>query len=81
MGHPNDATLRLCLMRAEEVQQLRERDLYYYCKDHTDPCWTGQTVCCVVGALEGKIQEVRSCWSHLDVCCLNVDHCFWGQQG
>lgn len=40
----SNATVRLSLMGAEEVQQLRGCDLLDFSKDHSDPCWTGQTV-------------------------------------
>ncbi len=45
-GSSCNATLRMCgfCVRAEEVQQLGECDLLDLCKDHSDPCWTGQTV-------------------------------------
>lgn len=30
-------------MAGEEVQQLRERNVLDFSKDHSDPYWTGQT--------------------------------------
>lgn len=46
-----NATVRLCPVGAEEVQQLRESPSLDFSKDHSDPYWTGQTF---------KMQATRS---------------------
>lgn len=85
-GPSHHVTLMMCVccMRAEEVQQLRQWDLLDFSKDHSDPCWTGQTV---EFAVKLKLWRTKSEKRDRDkgsvgvICFLKVNYLCEDQQG